>query len=217
MFRSAASYRKPGSALHQTGWSCRDLAPRYGLAVGCVANLIARWVRRAVTLHYLQEIPAIALDPTTEEMHGGRRRQSRARPGSAPSQTPRFSCCSLGKVKIDLLNPNGQQVVSDGDGEFAVKGLAASTYQITATKEGLATPSVVTAEIAVSKTVNAEQAVLNQAQALSDLRQQLGYESVPAEYDVAGEFEYQPLVVTLEELQARPFRIGRICARRCWA
>ena len=48
-----------------------------------------------------------------------------------------------------------------------------------------------------------QQALLNQAQSLSDLRQQLGYESVPANYDVAGEFEYRPLVVTLEELQAK--------------
>ena len=48
-----------------------------------------------------------------------------------------------------------------------------------------------------------QQALLNQAQSLSDLRQQLGYESVPANYDVAGEFEYRPLVVALEELQAK--------------
>jgi cobalt-zinc-cadmium efflux system outer membrane protein len=48
-----------------------------------------------------------------------------------------------------------------------------------------------------------EQATLNKAQALSDLRQQLGYEQVPADYDVAGEFEYKPLVVTLDELQAK--------------
>ena len=48
-----------------------------------------------------------------------------------------------------------------------------------------------------------QQALLARAQALSDLRQQLGYESVPADYDVAGEFEYQPLVVTLAELQAK--------------
>jgi outer membrane protein, heavy metal efflux system len=48
-----------------------------------------------------------------------------------------------------------------------------------------------------------EQAVLNKAQSLSDLRQQLGYESVPAGYDVVGDFEYQPLVVTLEELKAK--------------
>ena len=48
-----------------------------------------------------------------------------------------------------------------------------------------------------------QQALLSKAQSLSDLRQQLGYESVPAEYDVAGEFEYRPLAVTLEELQAK--------------
>jgi cobalt-zinc-cadmium efflux system outer membrane protein len=48
-----------------------------------------------------------------------------------------------------------------------------------------------------------QQALLNKAQALSDLRQQLGYESVPADYDVAGEFEFRPLVVTLDELQAK--------------
>ncbi len=48
-----------------------------------------------------------------------------------------------------------------------------------------------------------EQALLAKAQALSDLRQQLGYESVPADYDVVGEFEYKPLVVTIGELQAK--------------
>ena len=50
---------------------------------------------------------------------------------------------------------------------------------------------------------NQEQAVLARDQALSDLRQQLGYESVPAEYDVVGEFEYKPLVTSLEELQQK--------------
>jgi len=48
-----------------------------------------------------------------------------------------------------------------------------------------------------------EQALLNKVQALSDLRQQLGYESVPADYDVVGEFEYRPLAVTIEALQAK--------------
>jgi cobalt-zinc-cadmium efflux system outer membrane protein len=48
-----------------------------------------------------------------------------------------------------------------------------------------------------------QQALLNKAQALSDLRQQLGYESVPANYDIVGDFEYRPLLVTLEELQAK--------------
>lgn len=47
-----------------------------------------------------------------------------------------------------------------------------------------------------------EQAQLAKAQALSDLRQLLGYESVPAEYEVAGAFDYQPLILTLGDLQA---------------
>ena len=48
-----------------------------------------------------------------------------------------------------------------------------------------------------------DQADLARAQALSDLRQQLGYESVPADYDVAGAFDYQPLTVKLDDLQAK--------------
>jgi cobalt-zinc-cadmium efflux system outer membrane protein len=46
-----------------------------------------------------------------------------------------------------------------------------------------------------------EQAELSKAQALSDLRQQLGYDSVPAEYDIADELEYRPVVLKLEDLQ----------------
>jgi len=48
-----------------------------------------------------------------------------------------------------------------------------------------------------------QQVQLARAQALSDLRQQLGYESVPADFDVAGLFDHQPLTVRLEELQAK--------------
>ena len=47
-----------------------------------------------------------------------------------------------------------------------------------------------------------EQAQLAKVQALSDLRQLLGYESVSADYDVVGSFEYQPVKVNLEDLQA---------------
>jgi outer membrane protein, heavy metal efflux system len=48
-----------------------------------------------------------------------------------------------------------------------------------------------------------EQADVAKAQALSDLRQQLGYESVSADYDVTGDFDYQPLKVNLEEMQLK--------------
>jgi cobalt-zinc-cadmium efflux system outer membrane protein len=48
-----------------------------------------------------------------------------------------------------------------------------------------------------------QQALLAKVQALSDLRQLLGYESVPGNYDVAGPFDYQPLSVTLGDLQTK--------------
>jgi outer membrane protein, heavy metal efflux system len=47
------------------------------------------------------------------------------------------------------------------------------------------------------------QALLARAQGLADLRELLGYESVPVNYDVAGPFEYQALKVTLEDLQMK--------------
>jgi outer membrane protein, heavy metal efflux system len=47
------------------------------------------------------------------------------------------------------------------------------------------------------------QAQLARVQGLSDLRQLLGYESVSADYDVSGDFDYQPLKANLEDLQAK--------------
>jgi cobalt-zinc-cadmium efflux system outer membrane protein len=48
-----------------------------------------------------------------------------------------------------------------------------------------------------------QQAELARVQALSDLRQLLGYESVSADYDVVGEFDYQPLKGNLEDMQLK--------------
>jgi cobalt-zinc-cadmium efflux system outer membrane protein len=50
---------------------------------------------------------------------------------------------------------------------------------------------------------DASQAQLARVQALSDLRQLLGYESVPPDYDVAGPFEYQPVAGNLEDFQMK--------------
>jgi len=47
------------------------------------------------------------------------------------------------------------------------------------------------------------QAELGRVQALSDLRNQLGYESVPADYDVAGVFDYGPVRGNLEDFQMK--------------
>ena len=46
-------------------------------------------------------------------------------------------------------------------------------------------------------------AQLARVQGLSDLRQQLGYESVPQDYDIAGSFDYQPLKGNVEDFQAK--------------
>jgi cobalt-zinc-cadmium efflux system outer membrane protein len=48
-----------------------------------------------------------------------------------------------------------------------------------------------------------QQAQLARVQALSDLRQLLGYESISADYDVTGPFDYQPLKGNLEDLQLK--------------
>jgi cobalt-zinc-cadmium efflux system outer membrane protein len=48
-----------------------------------------------------------------------------------------------------------------------------------------------------------QQAELAKVQALSDLRQLLGYGSVSADYDVAGPFDYQPLKGNLEDFQLK--------------
>ena len=46
-------------------------------------------------------------------------------------------------------------------------------------------------------------AKLARVQGLSDLRQLLGYESVPADYDVAGSFDYVPVKGNLDDFQAK--------------
>ncbi|WP_348262612.1 TolC family protein [Telmatobacter sp. DSM 110680] len=46
-------------------------------------------------------------------------------------------------------------------------------------------------------------AQLSRVQGLSDLRQLLGYESIDADYDVAGSFDYQPVKGNLEDFQTK--------------
>ena len=47
------------------------------------------------------------------------------------------------------------------------------------------------------------QAKLARVQGLSDLRQLLGYESIPADYDVAGAFDYQPVKGNVEDFESK--------------
>jgi outer membrane protein, heavy metal efflux system len=47
------------------------------------------------------------------------------------------------------------------------------------------------------------QAELQKVQALVGLRQYLGYQSVPEDYDVSGDFDYKPVTMKLEDLQSK--------------
>lgn len=49
-------------------------------------------------------------------------------------------------------------------------------------------------------------ALLARQQALVALRQQIGYDAVPADYDVAGDLAYQPLTLNLDDLKAAALR-----------
>jgi outer membrane protein, heavy metal efflux system len=53
---------------------------------------------------------------------------------------------------------------------------------------------------------DASSARLAKAQALVALRQLLGYDAVPANYDVVGDLKYQPLKTSVDDLQARALR-----------
>jgi cobalt-zinc-cadmium efflux system outer membrane protein len=48
-----------------------------------------------------------------------------------------------------------------------------------------------------------QQAILAKDQGLDDLRNMLGYDSVPADYDVAGPFDYQQVKANMEDLQMK--------------
>jgi cobalt-zinc-cadmium efflux system outer membrane protein len=51
------------------------------------------------------------------------------------------------------------------------------------------------------------QAIQMKVQSLSDLRNMLGYESVPADYDVTGDFDYTPFKVNLDDLQLKALQL----------
>jgi outer membrane protein, heavy metal efflux system len=48
---------------------------------------------------------------------------------------------------------------------------------------------------------------LARVQGLSDLRQLLGYESITADYDIAGTFDYQPLKGNMEDFQTKALQV----------
>ena len=116
-----------------------------------------------------------------------------------------FINVQLAESTLDLVKENlksFQNAVEIGDAKFKAGGISENDYL------------KIKLQLLQFQT-DVEQAQLDRAQALSDLRQLLGYDTVPADYDVAGAFDYQPL-----NLKARrpacswPRRTGRISGRR---
>jgi Putative beta-barrel porin-2, OmpL-like. bbp2/Carboxypeptidase regulatory-like domain len=66
-----------------------------------------------------------------------------------------FSLAAVNVVIRNVADSTGHQLLSDSDGNFVIKDLAPGAYQITASKEGFATPSATTVEVAVNRTTNA--------------------------------------------------------------
>jgi hypothetical protein len=66
-----------------------------------------------------------------------------------------FSLAAVNIVIRSVTDATPRQLVSDADGTFAIKDLAPGTYQVTASKEGFATPAATTVEIAANRTANA--------------------------------------------------------------
>jgi len=104
-----------------------------------------------------------------------------------------FYNVQLAESTLDLANQDlksFQDTVNISESQYKAGGMSENDYL------------QVKLQLAQFQT-SVEQATLSGKLALSDLRQQLGEESVPADYDVTGPFDYQPLMVKVEDLQMK--------------
>jgi outer membrane protein, heavy metal efflux system len=104
-----------------------------------------------------------------------------------------FTNVQLAESTLDLANQDlksFQSTVDIGETQFKAGGISENDY-LKIKLQLLQFQSDV------------EQAQVAKVQALSDLRQLFGYESVSADYDVADTFNFQPLTVNLEDMQMK--------------
>jgi len=104
--------------------------------------------------------------------------------------TSQFINVQLAESTLDLARENlssFQNAVDIGESKFKSGGMSENDYL------------KIKLELLQFQT-DVEQAQLDRSQGLSDLRQLLGYETVPADYDVAGALDYQPRSATFENL-----------------
>lgn len=102
-----------------------------------------------------------------------------------------FIDVQLAESTLDLARENlksFQNAVEIGEARFKAGGMSENDYL------------KIKLELLQFHT-DVEQAQLDRSQGLADLRQLLGYETVPADYDVADSFDYRPLSAKLEGLE----------------
>jgi len=103
--------------------------------------------------------PMAAADATPDPASTGSGLQTRKAPsGSLRGVTLAPGGFSLAAVSVVIHSLNGsidRQLVSDGDGTFAVKDLPPGSYQVTASKDGFTCPTPAAVEIAENRTANA--------------------------------------------------------------
>jgi cobalt-zinc-cadmium efflux system outer membrane protein len=107
-----------------------------------------------------------------------------------------FVNAQLAQSTIDLADENlksFQKTVDIGESQFKAGAISENDYL------------KIKLQLLQFET-DVQQARLSKVQALADLRLQLGYESVPPNFDVVGPFEYRPILTTLPELQAAALR-----------
>jgi outer membrane protein, heavy metal efflux system len=104
-----------------------------------------------------------------------------------------FTNVQLAESTIDLAQQDlksFQETVEIGESQFKAGGISENDYL------------KIELQLLQFET-DLEQAQLAREQGLSDLRQLLGYESVPPDYDVMESFDYVPLAANLEDLQMK--------------
>jgi outer membrane protein, heavy metal efflux system len=104
--------------------------------------------------------------------------------------TSQFINVQLAESTLDLVRENlrsFQDAVEIGESKFTAGGISENDYL------------KIKLQLLQFQT-DVEQAQLDRATALSDLRQLLGYQTVPDDYDIAGTFDYRPLSLKLDGL-----------------
>jgi Transcriptional regulatory protein, C terminal len=130
-------------------WSWTDLGLRYGISAEYTRKLIARWVRRAAELQYLQEIPRIPIEPIPQNPAEPSIEEAQVWPAarrtlaalhSPPSAELRNY--SFGRIKIDLHLHTitvGKRKVELTRNEWAILAKLVSEANRTVSRSELAT------------------------------------------------------------------------------